>query len=248
MKTIYNIIIFNGLILFHTFGQDSLKNRISTEDIIIINGKHELEKLTQELKQVETRVITFRNKASRNRENWMVEIPTPPTPPTPPTSFSFSIDDTQENTQDNPIEKKKVISKSFTVDAKDRLTINNQHGDVKVELWNKNEIKVDITIIGYGTSEEKAQALIDNVSIYSASVNKGNGENISFQTNISSDDNGNWGNAWSWMGSKKKAEECNCPNGKKGVEINYMIYMPRTMPLLCQINMGKPLFPNLTLR
>ena len=243
MKTIYSIIIFNGLILFHTFGQDSLKNRISTEDIIIINGKHELEKLTQELKQVETRVITFRNKASRNRENWTVEIPTPPTPPTPPTNFSFSIDETQENAQDNPIEKKKVISKSFTVDAKDRLTINNQHGDVKVELWNKNEIKVDVTIIGYGTSEEKAQALIDNVSIYSASVNKGNGENISFQTNISSDDNGNWGNAWSWMGSKKKAEECNCPNGKKGVEINYMIYMPRTNALSVSNKYGKTIIP-----
>lgn len=68
-------------------------------------------------------------------------------------------------TEDNPIQKKKNIIKTYSVDSKDCLTITNQHGDIKVELWDKNEIKVDITIIGYAISEVKAQKLVANMDI-----------------------------------------------------------------------------------
>jgi hypothetical protein len=140
------------------------------------------------------------------------------------------------STEDNPIEKKKTITKSFTVDAKDKLAINNQHGEVKVELWNKNEIKVDITITGYGNSEKKAQELLDNVEI----IDKREGEKISFKTLIDTDENPwSWGHGWNWN-SKRDDEN---PKNKKGVEVNYMIYMPRTNALSISNKYGKTIVP-----
>ena len=142
-----------------------------------------------------------------------------------------------DNSEDNPIEKKKSITKTFTVDSKDRLSISNQHGDVKIELWDKNEIKVDITITGYGSSEAKAQELIDNVEI----TDKREGDKISFKTFISYDNNSlNWGNNWSWNGRK---DDDNSPKTKRGVEINYNVYMPHTNALAVTNKYGKTIIP-----
>ena len=209
MKNIFNVFIFNVLSLASVSGQDSLKSKISEEEInIIINKKS----------SINNQVDIILKELSKNDARLMAR--------------NFSFNNIQEdNAQDNTIEKKKVISKVFTVDAKDKLSINNQHGEVKVELWNKNEIKVDITIMGYGNSDKKAQELLDNVEI----IDKREGEKISFKTLIDSDNN-SWfgGNNWSWKSDKKEEE-----NMKKGVEVNYMIYMPRTNSLAVSNKYGK---------
>ena len=140
------------------------------------------------------------------------------------------------------VEKKKVISKSFPVDAKNFLNINNQHGEVKVELWNKNEIKVDITIIGYGKSDAEAQMLIDNVEI----IERKEGDKIAFKTMIDTDEKSNGNGSWSWANSltnsfnwssSKKTME------KRGVEINYMIFMPKSNSLTVANKYGKTIIP-----
>ncbi len=213
MKNIFNIFIINFLLLVNTFGQDSLKNKfledektVSIEESAVIRNQAQTRILLKEFSKQDSHI-----------------------------ALNYSNHYNYENTEDNPIEKKKTITKSFTVDAKDKLAINNQHGEVKVELWNKNEIKVDITITGYGNSEKKAQELLDNVEI----IDKREGEKISFKTLIDSDnDSWSWGNNWSWK-SDKKSEDCNCPATKKGVEVNYMIYMPRTNSLVVSNKYGK---------
>ena len=213
MKNIFNILIINCLILTNTFAQDSLKSK-NLEEVISIQGNtvlRNLERTKQMLKEFSREESRFVARNYSNRYN-------------------------NDNSEDNPIEKKKVITKSFTVDAKDKLSINNQHGEVKVELWNKNEIKVDITITGYGNTEKKAQELLDNVEI----IDKREGEKISFKTLIDSDnDSWSWGNNWSWKGDKKDDDCNNCPTNKKGVEVNYMIYMPRTNSLSVSNKYGK---------
>ena len=215
MKNIFNIFIFNILLLTNAFSQDSLKNKPSEEESFrsnnqLLKNQVESHRLLREFSKAETQFKTEMQFFTRN----------------------FSTNNNQDiKSEDNPIEKKKIISKSFTVDSKDKLSINNQHGEVKVELWNKNEIKVDITITGYGNSEKKAQELLDNVEI----IDKKEGEKISFKTLIDSDNNSwHWGNNWSWKSDKKEDE-----NIKKGVEVNYMIYMPRTNSLTVSNKYGK---------
>ena len=215
MKNIFNIFIFNILLLTNAFSQDSLKNKPSEEESFrsnnqLLKNQVESHRLLREFSKAETQFKTEMQFFTRN----------------------FSTNNNQDiKSEDNPIEKKKIISKSYTVDSKDKLSINNQHGEVKVELWNKNEIKVDITITGYGNSEKKAQELLDNVEI----IDKKEGEKISFKTLIDSDNNSwHWGNNWSWKSDKKEDG-----NIKKGVEVNYMIYMPRTNSLTVSNKYGK---------
>ncbi|MES2518320.1 MAG: hypothetical protein V4585_09450 [Bacteroidota bacterium] len=237
MKTIYNILIISILFISNGMSQDSLKivQKDITEDSDYELKSEVVKERVEHLRKKRDKIKTELSVSSRNK-SIAFSYPTPPVPPMPPITYVYP--DEVEQAEDNPIEKKKMISKSFSVDSKDRLSISNQHGDVKVELWNKNEIKVDITITGYGTSEKKAQELIDNVEI----TDKREGEKISFKTFIDSDNsNWSWGNTWSW--TSKKEENCNCPNTKRGVEINYTIYMPRTNALSVANKYGKTIIP-----
>ena len=240
MKTIYNILIISILCISNAWSQDSLQNkylRIETENKSIHNllELHSTESIERSRKGVEE--LQKELKASAKNRSFSFAVPMPPLPPMPP--LEFQNFDRSDNSEDNPIEKKKTLTKTFTVNSKDRLSINNQHGDVKIELWEKNEIKVDITIIGYGTTEAKAQQFIDNVEI----TDKREGDKISFKTFIDSDNSSwNWGNNWSWNG-KKDDENCNCPKAKKGVEINYNVYMPRTNALSVSNKYGKTIIP-----
>jgi hypothetical protein len=240
MKIIYNILIISILCISNAWSQDSLQNkylRIETQSESIHNllERHSTESVEHSKRRVEELQKELR--ASAKNRSFSFAVPMPPLPPMPP--LEFQNFDRSEKSEDNPIEKKKTLTKTFTVNSKDRLSINNQHGDVKIELWDKNEIKVDITITGYGSSESKAQELIDNVEI----TDKREGDKISFKTFIDSDNSSwNWGNNWSWSG-KKDDENCNCPKTKKGVEINYNVYMPRTNALSVSNKYGKTIIP-----
>lgn len=239
MKIIYNILAISILCISNAWSQDSLKNKYlkieENESVHNLIEKRTTESVEHSKKRVEDLMNELR--ASSKNRSFSYVIPRPPMPPLPP--FELHNFNKNENSEDNPIEKKKSLTKSFTVNAKDRLSISNQHGDVKIELWDKNEIKVDITITGYGSSEAKAQQLIDNVEI----TDKREGDKISFKTFIDTDENTwSWGNNWNWN-SKKDDENCNCPKAKKGVEINYNVYMPRTNALSVSNKYGKTIIP-----
>jgi hypothetical protein len=252
MKKIYNILIISILCISNAWSQDSLKKAPvevvsgatdhGEESEYINNSNSQFQVLRGRVERSKRGVENQRDElraTSRNR-SFTYSFPTPPTSPIQPIPpINFQNFDRSDNSEDNPIEKKKNITKTFSVDSKDKLSINNQHGDVKVELWEKNEIKVDITITGYGSSEAKAQELLDNVEI----TDKREGDKISFKTFIDSDNNNwNWGNNWSWNG-KKEDESCNCPKTKKGVEVNYTIHMPRTNALTVSNKYGKTIIP-----
>jgi len=64
--------------------------------------------------------------------------------------------------QDN--ENKKVFFKTFQVKENDKLDIQNEYGDIKIETWDKNiiEIKVTLTVNNQNKKNQK-QILLDSI-------------------------------------------------------------------------------------
>ncbi len=87
------------------------------------------------------------------------------------------------NDGDN-VEKKRTISKTYTVGPDDRLSIENSFGNVTVTTWDKNEIQVDIEIGVRASTDEKAQRMMDQINV----TDHQGGQDISFKTDI--------GNMW----------------------------------------------------
>ncbi len=120
------------------------------------------------------------------------------------------------NPQDPPpgifIERKKTIVKVFDVRPNEMLSIDNRYGDVKVLLWDRQAIRIDITITANASSEQKVSEAINAVNI---EEKRGN-NNITVQTVISSGTQ-----RFSWGGKK----------GENSVRIDYLIQMPKQNPL-----------------
>jgi hypothetical protein len=125
-------------------------------------------------------------------------------------------------------EKIKVISKTYSADSKDKLSVSNQYGKITVNVWTKKEIKVEVEIKAYESSDDKAQDLLDEVSI----AESRSGNVISFKTNIERN-NTSW-----WSHVKNGKEE------RRGVQVNYTIYMPSKNPLDISNRYGSTTLPD----
>jgi hypothetical protein len=112
-------------------------------------------------------------------------------------------------------EKTKRIIKSYVVDKDDKLSVNNQYGKVAVHVWAKNEIKVEVEIKAFEASENSAAELLESVNI----AESRDGNLISFKTNFEKTSMSFW--------SKIK----NGKEERRGVQVNYVIYMPAKNPL-----------------
>jgi hypothetical protein len=128
---------------------------------------------------------------------------------------------------DGDIEKKKTYSKSYPVGSNDKININNQFGEVRINTWGKGEVKVDVTITVKAGSDERAQAVLDNITIEDSK----NGDQVSFKTNIGKQE---------WKEGKK-----NNNNNSQGMEINYEVNMPAANPLVLQNQFGKSFVPDM---
>lgn len=129
----------------------------------------------------------------------------------------------------NTVEKEKTITKSYSVSSRDKLSLDNQYGNVVINTWAKNEIKVDVIIKGFGRSSDEATEYLEGVSI-----NESRQSNlISFKTSISK-------NKDSWWGIRRKSggEE------RRGVQVNYHVYMPAKNSLDISNKYGNTSIPN----
>jgi hypothetical protein len=129
--------------------------------------------------------------------------------------------------------KTKAYAKSYTIDANDKLQIDNRFGKVTINVWNKNEIKVDVDIRAYADDDDKAKELLDLVNITDIKGNDG----VSFTTKIGDDNHKN--NFWVTMTS----------NGKTSVRktiINYTVYMPAKNALTINNSYGAIVLPGLS--
>lgn len=127
------------------------------------------------------------------------------------------------------IDKKKNISKTYTVGPNDKLEIENSFGNVVINTWNKNEIKVDVEIGAKASTEEKAQDMMNEISV----KDDRSGNTIYWKTDIGDINDNHHG----------KRNKNNDENERK-FYIDYTVYMPASNALTIENSFGKTTVPD----
>lgn len=128
---------------------------------------------------------------------------------------------------ESKFKKTKSYSKSYSLGSSDKIDLTNQFGEMKLVTWDKNEIKVDVSITGKSDNEERAQQIVDRISINDGK----NGNTVFFKTKFA-DDN---------RSSKKGDKE---EHYNEGMEINYVVYLPTGNALTADNQFGKMIVPD----
>lgn len=102
----------------------------------------------------------------------------------------------------------KVIKKEFDITKNGTTALYNKYGKVDVKTWDKNRVKIDVTIVVNASSEETAQKVFDRIDIKFFN-NEGY---VKAETAIESQS----GIVWNWG------------ENRSDYSINYEIYMPAT--------------------
>ena len=154
------------------------------------------------------------------------------------TDFRSNVQAGANNNQDN-IERSddetqaevrvKNYTKSYQLDANDRLKLNNQYGRIEVNTWERHEVKVDVEIKAEAGDSETAQKLLDGVTIHDGK----NGDQVSFKTEIAQNNGNSW-NLFSWGHNKTHK-----------LTINYKVYMPAKTDLNVEDSYGAIVLPDL---
>jgi hypothetical protein len=124
--------------------------------------------------------------------------------------------------EETTTERKKTIVKTYSVSEKNHLTIDNTFGQVKVDLWDKKEVKIEIYIKADANSDERSQCYLDGIQIVDKSVN----DQIMVKTVMTTDDCASWAN-----------------NKGNKIQIDYHVQMPKNMPLTVKNRFGNILIP-----
>ncbi len=163
----------------------------------------------------------------------------------------------------NDVEKKKSITQTYDLSGSDRVSLNNKFGDIKINTWKENKIKVDVEIEVSAKTEAKAIKIIDGI-IIKHSKNDGL---ITFKTVIDQsyeggnsvhyDDNGNGASISKTIStttskSNKNNEKCDCDdkynysyNGNsQSMRINYTVYLPSSTKMKLRNEFGNTTFDN----
>jgi hypothetical protein len=80
-------------------------------------------------------------------------------------------------------ESSKVIKKEYTVNPDARVLLDNKFGQIHINNWDKNMVSIEIRITVGASSPEKAQKLLDLVTI----VSEGTPSNVQIRTMLSKD-------------------------------------------------------------
>lgn len=127
----------------------------------------------------------------------------------------------EKNEKKYDFTKTKSVNKSYNVSSNDKLSIDNEFGKVEVHTWDKNEIKVDVSIEVSANKEELAQRVIDGITVSDAQK----GRDISFKTTIKSSNNSSH-------------------DEKSTMHVNYSISMPASNPLNVSNQFGATTIPD----
>lgn len=107
----------------------------------------------------------------------------------------------------------KTIKKEFSIKKDGAVEIDNKFGKVVINTWEKNSVKIAVTVIVRADSEKEAQPLFERIAI-----NFSNGRDfVKAKTEIEAKKSGWWG----WGGW----------NNNNDYAINYDVYMPETIEL-----------------
>ena len=119
------------------------------------------------------------------------------------------------------IEKRRNIVKIFDVKDQDLLAVDNQFGQVKVNLWSKNEIKVEIVITANAPTDGRASEYLSAVVI----DERREKNRINLTTVINRSQFGQ--NSW----SNKRGE-------KNFIQIDNTVFMPKQNAMIVKNKLG----------
>ncbi|MBZ4188160.1 hypothetical protein [Niabella beijingensis] len=120
------------------------------------------------------------------------------------------------------VERKKTISKSYSLSDRSRVSVKNSFGNVNVLNWSKDEVKVDITVTVKASTDEAATALLDAITI-----EESGGSTVSFETRIRSGNGRSSGR-----------------NKSSSMQIDYVIYLPAATTLKVMNSFGNTFIPD----
>jgi len=129
------------------------------------------------------------------------------------------------------IERRKNIIFSYALSASDKVSLENQFGDIQVSFWNKDEIKVEVSIVANATSEERAANFISTVDVQGK---KADGM-VSIKTTIDREEGNYNNNTWNWKGGS---------NEKNSLKIDYKVFMPKGNVLKVKNSFGNTFLPS----
>jgi hypothetical protein len=142
-------------------------------------------------------------------------------------SLTAAIAQDDKKREEPKFKKTRSYTKSYNLGSNDKVSVSNQFGEMKIITWDKSEVKVDVVIIGKSDVEDRAQQILDNISI----VDSKEGSNASFKTKFANDKKDE---------DKKNKEE----HRNEGMEINYTVYLPAGNPLDAENQFGKMFVPD----
>ena len=128
---------------------------------------------------------------------------------------------------DQLVEKTKTYSKSYSISGSDKITLDNQFGEMKINTWDKNEIRVDVRIEARGSTEEIAQRILDNIYIEDSKSASG----VSFLTKMKNQN-------IKWNNDKNKEYK------EMGMKIDYTVNLPSGNPLSATNQFGPMSLPD----
>lgn len=147
--------------------------------------------------------------------------------------FILSTGFAQDKEKSEPkFKKSKTHSKSYSLGSSDKLSLNNQFGEMKLITWDKNEVKVEVSITGKSDDEKRAQEILDRISINDGKE----GNTVYFKTKFANDKNDGDGN--------KRYKDGKSEHHNEGMEINYLVYLPATVTLSAENQFGKLIVPD----
>lgn len=112
-----------------------------------------------------------------------------------------------------PVNLQKDYSKSYPV-GNETIVLANRYGAMKIETWDKNEVKVDVHVSVGSHSNEYAKQALEKISV----TDKKEGDRIEYQTQIES---------WTYDN-----------NGGHEFRIDYVVHLPANAKLIAENNFG----------
>lgn len=109
---------------------------------------------------------------------------------------------------DNPREFTKTIKKEYDISSDGTVHLNNRYGKVEVKTWDRNRVKIEVTIVVNANSESSAQEVFNRINI-----NFTNTSALVKAETVIEPAKRSW---WNWGSSSSD------------YTINYMVFMPPT--------------------
>jgi hypothetical protein len=126
--------------------------------------------------------------------------------------------------QPSKVKKQKTYTKTYPLSANEKVTLDNQFGELRIQTWNKNEIlvKVDVTVQAH--DEDAAEDLLKRITITDGRDKEG----VAFKTTIAK------------VEKKGKVNEKN----SQEIKINYQVFLPQQQPLVARNQFGPIILPD----